>query len=127
MEDVDLMLYLANYLIDHSLYVLDTYAGQGEDTVQRKTDISKDEILRSLPDKFIGTEAKGKLKQMGDSNPDRTIRRWLAADLIACTGKNSRIRTYRKLSVKETRRRQRVSAKEFLKKQNAVNKQGKRN
>ena len=117
MDDVCLMLYLANYLIDHSLYVLDTYAGQGEDMAQRKTDISKDEILRSLPDRFLGTEAKEKLKQMGDSNPDRTIRRWLTADLIARTGKDGRIHTYRKLSVKETIRRQRESAKNLLKNQ----------
>lgn len=125
MEDVDLALYLANYLIDHSLYVLDTYAGQGEDEAQRKTDISKDEILQSLPATFLGTEAKEKLRQMGDTNPDRTIRRWLAADFIACTGKNGRIRTYRKLSAKETKRRQRVSAKNLLKSQNTVNKESK--
>ena len=125
MEDVDLMLYLANYLIDHSLYVLDTYAGKGEDIPQRKTDISKDEILHSLPDKFLSIEAKEKLKQMGDTNTDRTIRRWLAADLIACTGKKGRIHTYRKLSAKETRKRQQVSARNLFKSQSAVNKESK--
>lgn len=125
MEDVDLMLYLANYLIDHSLYVLDTYAGQGENTVQRQAVISKDEILNSLPDKFLSTEAKEKLKQMGDSNPERTIRRWINADFIARTGKDGRIFAYRKLSAKEMRKRQRVSAKNYFKKQNAENKESK--
>ena len=125
MEDVDLMLYLANYLIDHSLYMLDTYAGQGEDTAQRKTEVSKDEILHSLPDKFLSTEAKEKLKRMGDSNPERTIRRWLNADFIARTGKDGRIYAYRKLSAKEMRKRQRVSAKNLFKNQNAENKESK--
>ena len=126
MEDVDLVLYLANYLIDHSLYVLDTYAAEGVTEATRKTDVSKDEILHSLGTKFLSTEAKEKLKRLGDTNPERTIRRWLNADLIARMGKNGRVYTYRKLSAKETQKRQRASARKILNAQNAVNKRGKR-
>lgn len=126
MEDVDLVLYLANYLIDHSLYVLDTYAAEGVTEATRKTDVSKDDILHSLGTKFLSTEAKEKLKRMGDTNPERTIRRWLNADLIARMGKNGRIYTYRKLSAKETQKRQRASARKILDAQNAVNKRSKR-
>jgi hypothetical protein len=122
MEDVDLVLYLANYLIDHSLYVLDTYAAEAETEAARKTDISKDEILNSLDIKFFSTEAKEKLKRMGDTNPERTIRRWLNADLIARMGKKGRVYTYRKLTAKETQKRQRASARKILKAQSAVNK-----
>jgi hypothetical protein len=122
MEDVDLVLYLANYLIDHSLYVLDTYAAEAETEAVRKTDISKDEILNSLDNRFFSTEAKEKLKRMGDTNPERTIRRWLNADLIARMGKNGRVYTYRKLTAKETQKRQRASARKILKAQSAVNK-----
>lgn len=122
MEDVDLVLYLANYLIDHSLYVLDTYAAEAETEAARKTDISKDEILNSLDNRFFSTEAKEKLKRMGDTNPERTIRRWLNADLIARMGKNGRVYTYRKLTAKETQKRQRASARKILKAQSAVNK-----
>ena len=122
MEDVDLVLYLANYLIDHSLYVLDTYAAEAETEAVRKTDISKDEILNSLDTKFLSTEAKEKLKRMGDTNPERTIRRWLNADLIARMGKKGRVYTYRKLTAKETQKRQRASARKIFKAQSAMNK-----
>jgi hypothetical protein len=83
---------------------------------------SKDEILNSLDNRFFSTEAKEKLKRMGDTNPERTIRRWLNADLIARMGKNGRVYTYRKLTAKETQKRQRASARKILKAQSAVNK-----
>lgn len=126
MEDVDLTLYLANYLIDHSLYMFDLYAAETETEAVRKVDITKDEILRSLPPKFLSTEAKEQLKRMGDTNPERTLRRWLRADLIARTGKDGRVYAYRKLSAKETRKRQMASARKICKSQTSVNKPNKR-
>ena len=115
MEDVDLCLYLVNKLIDHTLYVLDMYARETVDVVESRTDITKSEILHSLAPTFYGSEAKVQLRKIGDSNPDRTIRNWLKANLIARTGKEGRVHTYRKLSAKETQRQQSVSAKKLLK------------
>lgn len=113
MEDVDLVLYLVNYLIDHTLYVLDVYAGGSEEQVEFNLRKTKEEVLHTLPSVFYASEAKEQLKLIGDSNPDRTVKRWERANLIACTGKEGRIHIYRKLTSKETQQKQKLSLRQL--------------
>jgi hypothetical protein len=114
MEDVDLVLYLVDYLIGHTLYVIDTYAGYSEESVMAKVQKTKLEILNQLPTEFLATEAKKQLEGIGDTNTDRTLRKWLGANLISRTGKTGRVHTYRKLSAAETQKLLSVSAKKLL-------------
>ena len=76
----------------------------------RKT---KEEVLHTLPSVFYASDAKKLLSEIGDSNPDRTVKRWERANLIACTGKDGRIHIYRKLTSKETQQKQKLSLKQL--------------
>lgn len=114
MEDVDLVLYLTNHLIDHTLYVLGVYAGDCEKKIEYNLVKTKQEVFHTLPKQFLATEAKKQLEYIGDSNPDRTVKNWERANLIAYTGKLGKVYTYRKLTTKETQQQQKLSLRQHV-------------
>ena len=114
MEDVDLVLYLVNYLIDHTLYVLSVYAGNSEEKVEFNLVKTKQEVFHTLPRQFLANEAKDLLKAIGDTNADRTVKNWERANLIAYTGKQGKVYIYRKLTTKETQQQQKLSLKQLV-------------
>lgn len=127
LEDANLMLFYINYLIDHTLYVLELYGKtQEEGQEMKKKDLMS--ILSILGDTFSSAQAKLVLKEngIGERKSYRVINNWLKANLIEETGKLSSERTFRKLGDKERRQRNNLSAKQLKKCKSSVNKRNKK-
>ena len=127
MQDADLMLYYVDHLIDHSLYVLERY---GKKVMAEKEAKKEDlmELLRSLPENFTSADAKRKMNEvgMGTREAVRAITAWEKAGFIVQEGKLSRERVFRKLTDKERRKHNNLSAKQKDKRKTSVNKQNKK-
>lgn len=127
MQDADLMLYYVDHLINHSLYVLERY---GKKVIAEKESKKENlmEMLRSLPENFTSTDAKRMMSEvgMGEREAFRAITAWEKASFIVQTGKLSRERVFRKLTDKERRKLNNLSAKQKKKCKASVNKRNKK-
>ena len=127
MEDADLMLYYVDHLINHSLYVLERYGKKVEAEKESKREDLM-EILRSLGETFTSADAKHKMSEMGMGEREsfRAIKAWEKAGFIVQSGKLSRERVFRKLTDRERRKLNNLSAKQKTKKKTSVNKRSKK-
>jgi hypothetical protein len=127
-EDADLMLYYIDHVINHTLYVLECYAGaqQAYEEVEQKMSLM--EIFRQLPDPFISSDAKNLLAKngVGSRQQYRVINSWEDNFFIEETGRMEHERVFRKLTKKEQQKLVKMSLKQTKKKQSAVNKKNKK-
>lgn len=125
-KTINLALFYANHLIDHSLYVQRRYGSLRHVEEEPQKQLDRKELLGMLSATFLTSEAKELLERNGDTNPYRTIRVWREAYFIEDIGKAGKITTYRKLSPKEQHKRLKLSVKAKNKRQRTENKRGKR-
>ena len=126
--DADLMLYYIDHVINHTLYVLESYAGaqQAYEEVEQKMSLM--EMYRLLPDKFVSSDAKklfGK-NGVGKRQHYRILKSWKDDYFIEETGTMGRDRVFRKLTTKEQQQHKKLSLKQSKKKQAAGNKHNKK-
>ena len=127
-EDVDLMLYYTNSVIDQSLYCIEQYGNIQRVEDARPERLSKQEVLLKLETNFCSSEVK-RLMELNGYKPReifRAIEAWLNAGDIACTGKHGRERNFRKLNTREKRKVLNLSAKKMNQPQRSVNQRSKR-
>ena len=127
-EDADLMLYYINHVIDHSLYVLESYGGSQQAYEEVAPKMSLMEMYRQLSDNFSSSDAKKLFSEngVGKRQHYRILNSWKNDFFIEETGAMGKERVFRKLSVAERRNRCKVSLKKNKKKQLIGNKQNKK-
>ena len=127
LEDANLMLFYINHIIDHTLYVLELY---GKTKEERQENKKKDlmSILNSLGGTFSSTQAKLALQEngIGERKAYREIKKWEKANLIEETNMMGNERIFRKLTTKEKKQRDKLSAKQSGKRKHTVNKHSKK-
>lgn len=127
-EDADLMLYYINHVIDHSLYVLESYGGSQQAYEEVASKMSLMEMYRQLSDNFSSSDAKKLFSEngVGKRQHYRILNSWKNDFFIEETGTMGKERVFRKLSAAERRNRCKVSLKKNKKKQLIGNKQNKK-
>lgn len=127
-EDADLMLYYINHVIDHSLYVLESYGGSQQAYEEVAPKMSLMEMYRQLSDNFSSSDAKKLFSEngVGKRQHYRILNSWKNDFFIEETGTMGKERVFRKLSAAERRNRCKVSLKKNKKKQLIGNKQNKK-
>lgn len=123
---INLALFYANHLIDHSLYVQSRYGSLRHKEEEPQKLLDRKELLALLDKTFLSSEAKELLERNGDTNPYRTIRAWREGCFIEQIGKAGKVSTYRKLSPTEQNKRLKMSVRAKNKRQRSVNKRSKR-
>lgn len=127
-EDADLMLYYIDHVINHTLYVLECYAGAQQEYEEVEQKMSLMEILHQLPDPFISSDAKNLLAKhgVGSRQQYRVINSWEDNFFIEETGRMEHERVFRKLTAKEQQKLVKMSLKQKVEKQSTVNKRNKK-
>lgn len=126
--DADLMLYYINHVIDHSLYVLESYGAAQQAYEEVEPKMSLMEMYRQLSNNFSSSEAKilfGK-NNVGNRQHYRILESWENDSFIEETGKMGKERIFRKLPAAERRKRIKLSLKKKKEKQMSGNKQNKK-
>lgn len=127
-EDADLMLYYIDHVIDHSLYVLESYGGSQQAYEEVTQKLSLMDIYRQLHDTFTSDEAKKLMMEnkVGKRESYHILDSWKNDFFIEETGMMGRNRVFRKLSTAERRKLCKESLTKNKKRQVTGNKKNKK-